>query len=240
MINYYSFVPTMAILSKTWWRSLVKGDGSPDILPQDGDNDQLKASEAEDDFLFADLESSYNLADSDVEAPPREESGEDSQSDRGRNLTRGGRRDGGRRENSGREAGREGSRDRREPREESPPRLPARARVASAKDFFSEEAVYRFDLMVPLQREELKGDYRIEVKGNKGGVWSLKVDSGIEIVNRREDADVVVSMQQRDFVQLVNGDLNPQMAILAQKMKVLGNLRSVATLQSLLVPPGFD
>jgi len=94
--------------------------------------------------------------------------------------------------------------------------------------------------MLPEQRDELKGDYRIEVKGNKGGVWSLKVDAALEIVNRREDADVVVSMQQKDFIQLVNGDLNPQMAMLAQKMKVLGNLRSVATLQSLLVPPGFE
>lgn len=222
----------MAILSKTWWRSLVKGDGSPEgeVNSSGEEIDQLNAK-ADDDFLFADLEVSATPPE--VETASGEESGQESQPDRGRNRSRG-RRERGPRDRRG------GGDDRREPREDAPSRLPQRARVASAKDFFTEEAIYRYDLMLPQQREELKGEYRIEVKGNKGGVWSLKIDSSLEIVNRREDADVVLSLQQKDFVQLVNGDLNPQMAILAQKMKVLGDMRSVATLQSLLVPPGFD
>jgi hypothetical protein len=222
----------MAILSKTWWRSLVKGDGSPESeVSTSGEEIDQTNAKADNDFLFADLEVSANPPE--VETASGEESGQEPQVERGRNRSRG-RRERGPRDRRG------GSEDRREPREDAPPRLPPRARVASAKDFFTEEAIYRYDLMLPQQREELKGDYRIEVKGNKGGVWSLKIDSSLEIVNRREDADVVLSLQQKDFVQLVNGDLNPQMAILAQKMKVLGDMRSVATLQSLLVPPGFD
>ena len=228
----------MAILSKTWWRSLVKGEESPEGEAHSAENEgnKLETQKSDDDFLFADLERTENSSEGDIESVAADGSGDEPQPER-RNRSRGGRRDNSRRDRDRRDRD---TRDRREPREDTPPRLPPRARVASAKDFFTEEAVYRFDLMLPEQRDELKGDYRIEVKGNKGGVWSLKVDAALEIVNRREDADVVVSMQQKDFIQLVNGDLNPQMAMLAQKMKVLGNLRSVATLQSLLVPPGFE
>lgn len=223
----------MAILSKTWWRSLVKGDGSPEgEVNSSGEEGDQATVKAEDDFLFADLEVSDTPVEGDVVAGLDEGSGEEPFPGRRRTRSRGQRERGPR--------DRRGTEERREAREDAPPRLPPRAKVASAKDFFSEEAVYRFDLMLPQQKEELKGDYRIEIKGNKGGVWSLKIDSALEIVNRREDADVVLSLQQKDFIQLVNGDLNPQMAILAQKMKVLGDMRSVATLQSLLVPPGFD
>ncbi len=223
----------MAILSKTWWRSLVKSDGTPEdgVGAPDGDQ-QNQDAESDDDFLFADLEVSDTVVETDLEMAPGQEGEEISEGP----SERGGRNRRNRRDRRDRRNGE----DRRELREESAPRNPPRAKVTSAKDFFSEEAIYRFDLLLPPQREELKGDYRIEVKGSKGGVWSLKIDNALEIVNRREEAKVVLSIQQKDFIQLINGDLNPQMAILAQKMRVTGDMREVATLQSLLVPPGFD
>jgi hypothetical protein len=213
----------MAILSKTWWRSLVKGDENSESNPEAEQREGTEGEDTSDDFLFEDLEQTESLPD-DVSEVLADGAEAQDEAQPGTGRPQRGRR-------GGRERGR---------RDDDTPRIPPRAKVASAKDFFTDEAIYRFDIMEVPRREELKGDYRIEVKGNKGGVWTLKVDTGLEIVNRREDAAVVVSIQQKDFIQLVNGDLNPQMAILAQKMKVSGEMRSIATLQSLLVPPGFD
>ena len=114
--------------------------------------------------------------------------------------------------------------------------LPWSSRVQNAKEFFSSEMLYRYDLLEREQQKELKGRYRVELRGFKGGVWTIEIDNELGIVNRREDAEVVLSMQQRDFLQLVNGDLNPQLAILSQKMRVQGDVRRAIALQAILVP----
>jgi hypothetical protein len=210
----------LAILSKTWWRSLVKGETSEEQLGEETsvpETESLQVAETA-DFLFDDPEFSKEVEDAQSEDAEQSLSSDDEEATPSRQAR-----------------SRKGRRER-----QSEERIPPRARVASAKDFFSEEAIYRFDLLEVHQREELKGDYRVEVKGNKGGVWSVRVQEGLEIVNRREDAPTVFSVQQKDFIQLVNGDLNPQMAILAQKLRVNGDMRQVAAFQSLLIPPGSE
>lgn len=114
--------------------------------------------------------------------------------------------------------------------------LPVRAKVKSAKEFFSTEILYRFDILEDEDRSELKGSYRLELKGYQGGVWTVSLGDGLEVVNRREDAEIVLTMQQRDFVTLVNGQLNPQLAIFAQKMRVSGDVKKAILFQNLLCP----
>lgn len=58
----------------------------------------------------------------------------------------------------------------------------------------------------------------------------------IEIVNRREDTEIVINMQHRDFLSLANGQLNPQLAIFAQKMKIVGDLKKAINFQLLISP----
>lgn len=115
-------------------------------------------------------------------------------------------------------------------------KLPWSSRVQSAKEFFSAEVLYRFDLLEEEERRELAGKFRIEIKGYQGGVWTMDLGDQLSIVNRREDADIVMTMYQRDFLQLVNGELNPQLALLAQKLKVSGDLHKAIAFQSLLIP----
>lgn len=114
--------------------------------------------------------------------------------------------------------------------------LPWRSDVPSAKDFFGTEVLYRFDIIPPELRELLAGTYRIELKGYKGGVWSMNIGKDLVVVNRREEAEVVISMQHNDFISIVNGELNPQLAILAQRARFSGDVRKVVALQSLLAP----
>jgi len=116
--------------------------------------------------------------------------------------------------------------------------LPGRAAVKSAKEFFNGEILYRFDILEDEARNELKGKYRIELKGFQGGIWTVDVGDQLEIVNRRDEAEIVLTMQQRDFLQLVNGDLNPQLAVFAQKMRISGDLRKAVAFQALLSPEG--
>lgn len=115
-------------------------------------------------------------------------------------------------------------------------RLPWSSRIQNAKEFFSTEILYRFDILEREDQQLLRGRYRIELKGFKGGIWTIDVGEGLNVVNRREEADIVFTMQQRDFLQLVNGDLNPQLAMLAQKIRIQGDLRQAVAFERILLP----
>lgn len=187
-----------AILSKTWWRSLVKGEAGD---PADKDPDELEQLEEEETLLMQE------------ESDGSEDDSDDID---------------------------EGSDDFEDEEEVASPSMPWRGRVDNAKDFFAGEVIYRYDILGPSDQSRLKGSYRVEVKGNKGGVWTLLVGDQLEVLNRREDAEIVLSIQQREFVQLINGELNPQMAILAQKLRLTGDIKKVALFQSLLSPPNQE
>ncbi len=109
--------------------------------------------------------------------------------------------------------------------------------VSSLKDFFSTEILYRFDILPPSEKELLIGSYRIEVRGSQGGVWSLALtDSEIKVSQTREDADLVLMLHQEDLFGVVNGKINPQIALLSNRIKVSGSTRKASLLQNLLSP----
>ena len=111
-----------------------------------------------------------------------------------------------------------------------------RRAVQSPRDFFSEDIGYRYDLIEEPERTVLRGSYRLELKGQQGGVWTVKIGDSIEVLNRREDADVVLSVQQGDFMRLVNGQLNPQIAILSKKLRITGDLKQAMAFNSVICP----
>ncbi len=118
--------------------------------------------------------------------------------------------------------------------------LPWRSYIDNAKDFFNAEILYRFDILGKKDRDLLIGKYRLELKGFRGGVWTVSIDPDITVVNRREEADVVIAMQQHDFIQLINGELNPQLAVVAEKIKITGDVRRAIGFQKVLAPSGHD
>jgi hypothetical protein len=109
-------------------------------------------------------------------------------------------------------------------------------RLASAKEFFNTEILYRYDLLEDVEKEVIKGRYRIELKGFQGGIWTVDIHEEINVSNRAEDADVILCMQQKDFLDVINGILNPQLAILSQKIKVVGDVKKAVFFQSVLAP----
>lgn len=118
--------------------------------------------------------------------------------------------------------------------------LPWKSYIDSPKEFLTAEILYRFDILEKKDREFLFGTYRLELKGFRGGVWTITLGDQLVVVNRREDAEVTISMQQQDFIQLINGDLNPQLAIVAEKIKITGDIRKGIAFQKVLAPSDHD
>lgn len=114
--------------------------------------------------------------------------------------------------------------------------LPWQTDVGSVKEFFSAEILYRYDILEEQEQRNLDGSYRIELKGQEQGTWTVHLENELKVVNAREDADIVISMAQKDFLNLINGRLNPQLAILAKKMKVSGDIRRALAFQYILTP----
>lgn len=211
---------TILILSKTWWRTLVKPEeGEARIERSRGEEiiappipQTVHESSAEGEIERPVAPSFSDTGDDELEDEEPAAEGEEDVLGGGFDL------DGGR------------------PMRERGERMPWKSRVENSKDFFATELLYRFDILNPEDRKEIEGRYRIELKGSKGGIWTVLVGETLEILPRKEDAEIVLSLQHRDFLPLVNGDLNPQMALLAQKLKVTGDLRKASQFMLLLTP----
>lgn len=126
--------------------------------------------------------------------------------------------------------------DRFESFENEDPQTTVRNTVDSPKEFFNSEIVYRYDIIPPEDLKAIKGDYRIELRGAEGGVWSFNVADQLTVSNTHLEADTVLIMTQRDFMDIVNGVLNPQLALLSKKIEIKGNPEMAMRVQDLLAP----
>ena len=220
--------------AKSWWKTLSKNDQDQDIpvVPVAGDlddndeperlakpvypNEGLLNEEPEADQAEQDDEPYVHEGD---ESPASSEVDSENPYDlKGFELEQ---------EQEGAAPEERSTRDRRRGRRQS---------VPSPKEFFDEDIVYRYDLVEEPERTVLRGSYRLELKGQQGGVWTVRIGDTIEVLNRREDADVVLSVQQGDFMRLVNGQLNPQIAILSKKLRVTGDLKQAMAFNSVICP----
>ncbi len=84
--------------------------------------------------------------------------------------------------------------------------------------------------------------YNFEIMKSKGGpvdtcwVIDLKNGKGSVAQGRAKDAAATFSMVDGDYVQLVDGKINPQMAFLQGKMKIKGNMKKATVFTPELFP----
>jgi len=114
--------------------------------------------------------------------------------------------------------------------------LPFDSRVNDLEVFFQEEALYRFDLLEVEEREMIRGSYCIEVEGKPDACWVLTLAEEIEVSKDKKDVDTTLKASEKDLLEVVNGDLNPQLAIAAKKILVKGDLKRAVAIQTLLSP----
>lgn len=87
----------------------------------------------------------------------------------------------------------------------------------------------------PELSEQINNSYQFDLTGDDGGQWyiDLKGTSKVE-AGTLEEPGVTVTMSASDFVDLVEGRLNGQMAFMQGKLKIKGDMSLALKLQQVL------
>ncbi len=78
--------------------------------------------------------------------------------------------------------------------------------------------------------------YQFNLSGDDGGTWVIDLASDTKEVREGEEesAQCVISMAAPDFMSMIQGSLNPQMAFMTGKLRVKGDMGLALKLQSIL------
>lgn len=79
--------------------------------------------------------------------------------------------------------------------------------------------------------------YEFQINGPSGGTWTLDLTASegqVTAGSADGKASCTVTMSDENFIKLVSGQLNPQMAFMTGKLKVAGNVGLALKLQKIL------
>lgn len=84
--------------------------------------------------------------------------------------------------------------------------------------------------------EKIKSSYQFDLTGDGGGKWAVDLTegSGAVTAGELEEPAVTITMEATDFVDLVEGRLNGQMAFMQGKLKLKGDMSLALKLQQIL------
>jgi putative sterol carrier protein len=81
----------------------------------------------------------------------------------------------------------------------------------------------------------LQAVYQFDLSGDGGGKWQVAVDN--DKCDVKEGAhpspNITISMTAQDYLDMVTGKLNPQMAFMTGKLRISGDMGLALRLQSL-------
>lgn len=77
--------------------------------------------------------------------------------------------------------------------------------------------------------------FQYNITGNQGGKWYTVIDNGKLDIQKgqHEDPNITLTMSESDYVDMVEGRLNGQMAYLNGKLKINGDITLALKLASL-------
>lgn len=106
--------------------------------------------------------------------------------------------------------------------------------IESVKEVFDKHLPSRLQSK-PDVVSKINSTYKFVVTGDGGGTWVVDLTKPGGAISAGEgDAKCTITMGSKDFVDLMNGKLNPQMAFMGGKLKVAGDMGLALKLGSLL------
>ena len=82
----------------------------------------------------------------------------------------------------------------------------------------------------------INATYQFNLSGDDGGTWVIDLASDIKEVREGEEesAQCIISMAAPDFMSMIQGSLNPQMAFMTGKLRVEGDVSLAMQLGAIL------
>jgi len=87
----------------------------------------------------------------------------------------------------------------------------------------------------PEKVQGIDATYQWDINGDGGGKWWVKLSEGSVEIGEGEasDPNITLTVEAQDWVDIVNGKLNGQMAFLTGKLKIQGDMSLAMKLQSI-------
>lgn len=84
---------------------------------------------------------------------------------------------------------------------------------------------------------DLRATYVFELDGEGGGSWTVRVGAGSLGVEdgSAAEADVTVRAKAEDWMAIVEGRMDPQLAYLTKRLRVTGNLQLALRLREVVL-----
>jgi putative sterol carrier protein len=100
-------------------------------------------------------------------------------------------------------------------------------------------AEYFSELPSKVNKDKVKGMnavYQWDITGSNGGKWHviLKNDDVMIGSGQAESPNITLTLEEQNFMDLVTGKLNGQMAFLTGKLKIQGDMTLAMKLQSII------
>jgi putative sterol carrier protein len=106
--------------------------------------------------------------------------------------------------------------------------------VESVSKVFEENIANRLESK-PELAAQIGASYKFEVTGDGGGMWLVNLKEGNGSVSAGDgEADCHITVDSADFLAIINGELNGQMAFMSGKLKVQGDMMLAMKLGSIL------
>jgi putative sterol carrier protein len=106
--------------------------------------------------------------------------------------------------------------------------------VTSVRDVFERHLPERLKAK-PDVVAKINAVYQFNISGADGGSWSIDCTAGgLVSAGTAAAARCTVAMSDADFLGVVNGKVNPQMAFMTGKLKIQGDMALAMKLQQIL------